>query len=109
VTPCGRLTLTNSWTHACRLGGQVRLDNRLLLNPEGTRQETAAQPVDHSLVMQIGLASGSCRKGKKDTRMHTMLVRTLSSIVWSFLQTAGTAALSRPSRTNRNRYRVHAE
>jgi len=91
VTPCGRLTLTNSWTHACRLGGQVRLDNRLLLNPEGTRQETAAQQVDHSLVMQIGLASGSCRKGKKDLDAHHARSDTIQ-YVWSFLRTAGTAA-----------------
>jgi len=55
VTPYGRLTLTNSETRAYRLGSRVRLGNRLLLNLEGTRQETAAQPVDHGILIQIGL------------------------------------------------------
>jgi len=55
VTPNSQLTLTNSQTRACRLGSRVRLSNRLLLNLEGTRQETAAQPVDHGILIRIGM------------------------------------------------------
>ncbi len=55
VTPYGRMTLTNTQTRAYRLGSRMRLGNRLLLNLEGTRQETVAQPVDHGVLLQLGL------------------------------------------------------
>ncbi len=55
VTPYSQVTLTNGPVRAYRLGSRMRLDDRLLLNLEGTRQETAAQPVDHGVLLKIEL------------------------------------------------------
>ena len=55
VTPYSRLTLTNSRTRAWRLGSRVNVGSQFSLNLEGTRQETVNQPVDHGIMVQIGL------------------------------------------------------
>ncbi len=55
ITPYGQVTLTNIQMRTYRLGSRMRLGDRLLLNLEGTRQETAAQPVDHGVLLQLGL------------------------------------------------------
>ncbi len=55
VTPYGQVTLSNIQTRAYRLGSRMRLGDRLLLNLEGTRQETAARAVDHGVLLKIDL------------------------------------------------------
>ncbi len=55
VTPYGQMTLTNGQTRAYRLGSRMRMGDQLMLNLEGTRQETDAQPVDHGILLKIGL------------------------------------------------------
>ena len=55
LTPYSRLLLTGAQTQAYRIGSRLQMSDGLAFNLEGLRQQTAAQPVDHGIMLKLQL------------------------------------------------------
>ena len=55
LTPYSRLLLTDAQTQAYRIGSRLQMSDGLAFNLEGLRQQTAAQPVDHGIMLKLQL------------------------------------------------------
>ena len=55
LTPYSRLLLTDTQTQAYRIGSRLQMSDGLAFDLEGLRQQTAAQPVDHGILLKLQL------------------------------------------------------
>ena len=55
LTPYSRLLLTDTQTQTYRIGSRLQMSDGLAFDLEGLRQQTAAQPVDHGIMLKLQL------------------------------------------------------
>ncbi len=55
ITPYSRLSLTNTDTHAYRVGSRLQMQDGLAFNLEALRREAATKPVEHGILLKLQL------------------------------------------------------
>ena len=55
ITPYSRLSLTNTDTHAYRVGSRLQMQDGLAFNLEALRREAVTKPVEHGILLKLQL------------------------------------------------------